>query len=54
MWLAFPSHNLWVLAPIGVAMLALATRGASPWQGALPGIVVGLACFRPLLASPGG
>ena len=53
MWLAFPSHNLWVLAPIGVAMLALATRGASPWQGALLGIVGGLACFLPLLSWSG-
>jgi apolipoprotein N-acyltransferase len=53
MWLAFPSHNIWVLAPIGVGMLALATRGASPWQGALLGLVSGLACFLPLLSWSG-
>jgi len=53
LWLAFPSHDLWVLAPIGVALLALATRGASPWQGALLGLVSGLSCFLPLLSWSG-
>lgn len=53
MWLAFPSHNIWVLAPIGVALLALATRRASPRQGALLGLVSGLACFLPLLSWSG-
>lgn len=52
-WLAFPSDNMWVLAPIGVALLALATRRASPWQGALLGLVSGLACFLPLLSWSG-
>ncbi|HEX7536316.1 MAG TPA: apolipoprotein N-acyltransferase [Dermatophilaceae bacterium] len=53
LWLAFPSHDLWLLAPIGVALLALATRGASAWQGALLGLVSGLACFLPLLSWSG-
>lgn len=53
LWLAFPSHDLWVMAPIGVALLALATRGASPWQGALLGLVSGLSCFLPLLSWSG-
>ncbi len=53
LWLAFPSYDLWVLAPIGVALLALATRGASPWQGALLGLVSGLSCFLPLLSWSG-
>ena len=53
LWLAFPSHDLWVMAPIGVALLALATRGASPWQGALLGLVSGLSCFLPLLTWSG-
>ena len=53
LWLAFPSYDLWALAPIGVALLALATRGASPWQGALLGLVSGLACFLPLLSWSG-
>ena len=53
LWLAFPSHDLWFLAPIGVALLALATRGASPWLGALLGLVSGLSCFVPLLSWSG-
>ncbi|MEP7034046.1 MAG: apolipoprotein N-acyltransferase [Actinomycetota bacterium] len=53
LWLAFPSHNLWVLAPVGVGLLALATRGASPWQGAVLGLVSGLSAFLPLLAWSG-
>jgi apolipoprotein N-acyltransferase len=53
LWLAFPSHDLWFLAPIGVAMLTIATRGAPPWQGALLGLVSGLACFLPLLSWSG-
>jgi len=53
LWLAFPSHDLWLLAPIGVGLLALATRGASAWQGALLGLVSGLACFLPLLSWSG-
>ena len=38
---------------MGVALLALATRGAPAWQGALLGLVSGLACFLPLLAWSG-
>ena len=53
LWLAFPSHDLWALAPVGVALLALATRGASGWQGALLGLVSGLSCFLPLLSWSG-
>jgi apolipoprotein N-acyltransferase len=53
LWLAFPSHNLWPLASIGVALLALATYRASPWQGAVLGLVSGLACFVPLLSWSG-
>jgi len=53
LWLAFPAHDLWFMAPIGVALLALATRRASPWQGALLGLVSGLACFLPLLSWSG-
>jgi len=49
----FPSHNIWVLAPIGVALLALATRRAAPWQGAVLGLVSGMACFLPLLSWSG-
>ena len=53
LWLAFPSHNIWIMAPIGVALLALATRRASAWQGASLGLVSGLACFVPLLSWSG-
>ena len=53
LWLAFPSRDVWVMAPIGVALLALATRRSSPWQGALLGMLSGLACFLPLLSWSG-
>jgi len=53
LWLAFPAHDLWILAPIGVGLLALATRRARPWQGALLGMVSGLSTFVPLLAWSG-
>jgi apolipoprotein N-acyltransferase len=53
LWLAFPSFNLWAMAPVAVALLALATCGASPWQGALLGLLSGLACFLPLLSWSG-
>jgi apolipoprotein N-acyltransferase len=53
LWLAFPSHNLWAMAPVGVALLALSTRGTSGWQGALLGLVSGLSCFLPLLSWSG-
>jgi apolipoprotein N-acyltransferase len=41
------------MAPIGVALLALATRQAPAWQGALLGLVSGLACFLPSLSWSG-
>jgi len=41
------------MAPIGVALLALATCGAPAWQGAVLGLVSGLACFLPLLSWSG-
>lgn len=41
------------MAPVGVALLALATCGASPWQGALLGMLAGVACFVPLLSWSG-
>jgi apolipoprotein N-acyltransferase len=48
-WLAFPSINLWPLAPVGVGLLALATRGQRARTAALLGFIQGLACFLPLL-----
>ena len=53
LWLAFPSHDLWIMAPIGVGLLGLATCGASAWQGAALGLAAGLACFLPLLSWSG-
>jgi apolipoprotein N-acyltransferase len=41
------------MALVGVALLALATRRASPWQGAVLGLISGLACFLPLLSWSG-
>ncbi|MDX6741212.1 apolipoprotein N-acyltransferase [Actinocorallia sp. A-T 12471] len=59
MFLAFPPNvfgpdegspsGLWPLAPVGVAVLALALRGLRPWAGALAGLVCGLFFFIPIL-----
>ena len=42
---AFPGHDVWVLAPVGVALLALATCGARVRTGFLLGLVTGLVFF---------
>jgi apolipoprotein N-acyltransferase len=47
--LAFPAVGWWPLAPVGVALLALAARGTSARGGALAGLVAGLAFFLPHL-----
>ena len=47
--LAFPSHDQWWWAPIGVAVLALAVRGRGIARGAAFGFVFGLGFFVPLL-----
>ena len=39
---AFPSQDVWPLAPVGVALLAMATCGARAVQGALLGFVTGV------------
>lgn len=46
---AFPPLALWPAAPLGVAALALAARGASARRGALAGLLCGLTLFLPLL-----
>lgn len=43
--LAFPGYGVWVLAPAGVALLALATRGSGARRGALLGLLCGLVFF---------
>lgn len=47
--LAFPRFDLWALAPVGVALLALAARGVRARRGALLGLVAGLSFFLPHL-----
>ena len=49
LWLAFPDHNVWPLAPVGVALFAVAVRGQRARRGAWLGFVTGLAYFVPLL-----
>ncbi len=49
LWLAFPDHDIWPLAPVGVALFAIAVRGQRARVGALLGFVTGLAYFVPLL-----
>src|SRR4051812_49455491 len=46
---AFPPHDLWWLAPVPVAVLALVCRGVPSRRGALLGLVAGLGLFVPLL-----
>ncbi|MEO3935241.1 apolipoprotein N-acyltransferase [Dermatophilaceae bacterium Soc4.6] len=43
--LAFPGYDVWVLAPVAVALLALATTGARWRGGLLIGFVAGLVFF---------
>ncbi len=51
--LAFPGVGQWWLAPIAVAILTLATRGATLRLGAAVGLVAGLAFFTPTLSWSG-
>jgi len=50
---AFPPYDLWWLAPIGVALLALATHRRGFWAGAGLGLVAGLSLLLPLLSWAG-
>lgn len=52
-WLAFPTHDLWPAAVLGVALLAGATCGVRPARGFLLGLIAGWACFVPLLSWSG-
>ncbi|MEU6077321.1 apolipoprotein N-acyltransferase [Micromonospora sp. NPDC047074] len=47
---AFPPYGLWPLAPLGVALLAAATRGRRMRAGAGLGFLTGVALFAPLLS----
>jgi apolipoprotein N-acyltransferase len=53
LWLAFPEHDLWWLAPVGVALVAGATLTAGFWRGLGLGLVAGLAYFVPTLSWSG-
>ena len=51
--LAFPAYGVWLLAPLAVALLALATQGASWGAGFGLGVVAGLVFFVPSLSWSG-
>ncbi len=53
LWLAFPSYNLWFLAPVGSALIVLSLTGVGLWRGAFLGLVAGWACFVPLVSWSG-
>src|SRR5262245_13446941 len=53
-YLAFPPVNLWFLAPVGVAALALTTYRRDFWGGAGLGALAGLALLLPMLRWAGG
>jgi apolipoprotein N-acyltransferase len=50
---SFPPYGLWWLAPVGVALLALATHRRRLLAGTLLGLLAGLVLFVPLLAWTG-
>ena len=53
LWLSFPDHDLWWLAPVGVALLGGVTLRAGGARGFLYGLVAGLAFFVPTLSWSG-
>lgn len=53
LWLAFPTHNLWWLAPLAVALLGGVTLDVGGRRGFVLGIVAGLAFFVPVLSWSG-
>jgi apolipoprotein N-acyltransferase len=52
-YLAFPGHDLWALAPVGLGALVVATAGRRAASAALVGLVAGLALCLPLLSWAG-
>ena len=53
LWLAFPEHNLWWLAPSAVALLGAVTIDVGARQGFVLGLVAGWAFFVPVLSWTG-
>lgn len=53
LWLAFPGYDVWWLAVVGCAALALATTGARWWVGGLSGLLLGLAWYTPMFTWAG-
>jgi apolipoprotein N-acyltransferase len=51
--LAFPPHDLWLLAPVAVAVLTAVCRGRTVRQGLWLGLLHGLGLFLPLLVWTG-
>ncbi|WP_331272423.1 apolipoprotein N-acyltransferase [Motilibacter aurantiacus] len=47
--LAFAPYSVWLAAPVGVALLSLATRGVRPRRGAALGLLAGTTFMVPLL-----
>ncbi|WP_406830854.1 apolipoprotein N-acyltransferase [Pedococcus sp. KACC 23699] len=50
---AFPTHDIWWLAPVGVALLSLAVTGAGWRLAAVAGLAHGLGFFFPTLSWSG-
>lgn len=53
LWLSFPEHDLWWLAPLGVALLAGVSWRRGFRRGAGLGLLAGWACFVPVLSWSG-
>ncbi|MFC7492325.1 MULTISPECIES: apolipoprotein N-acyltransferase [unclassified Knoellia] len=53
LWLAFPEHNLWWLAPVAVALLGAVTIDVGGRHGFVLGLVAGWAFFVPVLSWSG-
>ncbi|WP_375541491.1 hypothetical protein [Quadrisphaera sp. INWT6] len=53
LYLAFPGHDLWFLAPLGIGALVVATSGRRARPAAGLGLLHGLAFFAPLLSWSG-
>lgn len=53
LWLAFPTHNLWWLAPVAVALLGAVTIDVGARRGLVLGLLAGWAFFVPVLSWSG-